>query len=61
MLGFIKVLRQGIDCPITLQSNGLTVTTELIEEVKNCIDEIDFSTKHMFENAEKEKQLIETY
>ena len=56
---FLKVLRQGIDCPITLQSNGLTVTTELIEEVKNCIDEIDFSTKHMFENAEKEKQLIE--
>ena len=59
IVDILKVLRRGIDCPITLQSNGLIVTTELIEEVKNCVNEIDFSTKHMFENLEKEKQLIE--
>ena len=59
IVDILKVLRQGIDCPITLQSNGLIVTKELIEEIKDCVNEIDFSTKHMFETPEKEKQLIE--
>ena len=55
----LKALRRGIDCPITLQSNGLAVTTKMIEAIKGSVDEIDFSTKHMFENPEREKKLIE--
>lgn len=54
-----KVLRNGLKCPITLQSNGLALTPELTEKLKGCIDEIDFSTMHMFESPEREQQLIE--
>ena len=43
-----KALRNGLTCPITLQSNGLAITKELIEQLKGYINEIDFSTMHMF-------------
>ena len=39
-----KALRNGLTCPITLQSNGLAITKELTEQLKGYIDEIDFST-----------------
>ena len=48
-----------MSCPITLQSNGLALTLELTEQLKGYIDEIDFSTMHMFGTPEKEKQLVE--
>lgn len=54
-----KALRKGLTCPITLQSNGLALTSTLSKELKNYIDEIDFSTMHMFRTPEKEKQLVE--
>ena len=53
-----KALRNGLTCPITLQSNGLAITKELTEQLKGYIDEIDFSTMHMFGTPEKEQQLI---
>lgn len=53
-----KALRNGLTCPITLQSNGLAITEELTEQLKGYIDEIDFSTMHMFGTPEKEQQLI---
>ena len=53
-----KALRNGLTCPITLQSNGLVITKELTEQLKGYIDEIDFSTMHMFGTPEKEQQLI---
>ena len=53
-----KALRNGLTCPITLQSNGLAITKELTEQLKEYIDEIDFSTMHMFGTPEKEQQLI---
>lgn len=52
-----KALRNGLTCPITLQSNGLAITRELIEQLKGYINEIDFSTMHMFGTPEKEQQL----
>ena len=54
----VKALRNGLTCPITLQSNGLAITQGLIERLKGHIDEIDFSTMHMFRTPEKEQQLI---
>lgn len=54
-----KALRNGVTCPIILQSNGLALTPELIEQLKEYIDEIDFSTMHMFGTPEKEQQLVE--
>ena len=54
-----RALRNGLTCPITLQSNGLAITRELTEQLTEHIDEIDFSTKHMFETPEREQQLIE--
>lgn len=53
-----KALRNGLTCSITLQSNGLAITEELTEQLKGYIDEIDFSTMHMFGTPEKEQQLI---
>lgn len=53
-----KALRNGLTCPITLQSNGLAITQELTEQLKGYIEEIDFSTMHMFETVEREQQLI---
>lgn len=53
-----KALRNGLTCPITLQSNGLAITKKLTEQLKGYIDEIDFSTMHMFGTPEKEQQLI---
>lgn len=35
------------------------ITLELTEQLKGYIDEIDFSTMHMFGTPEKEKQLVE--
>lgn len=55
----IKALKEGLTCPITLQSNGIVITSQLIERLKGHIDEIDFSTKHMFCTYEREKQLAE--
>ena len=54
-----KTLRNGLTCPITLQSNGLAVTQKLVEQLKGNIDEIDFSTMHMFGTPENEKQLVD--
>lgn len=54
-----KALRNGLSCPVTLQSNGLAITLELTEQLKEYIDEIDFSTMHMFETPEKERMLVE--
>lgn len=54
-----EALRNGLSCPITLQSNGLALTLELTEQLKEYIDEIDFSTMHMFETPEKERKLVE--
>lgn len=53
----VQVLRYELNCFITLQSNGLAITLDLIKQLKGLIDEIDFSTKHMFESPEKESQL----
>ena len=53
-----KTLKNGLICPIILQSNGLSLTPELAEQLKECIDEIDFSTMHMFETPEKVQQLV---
>ena len=35
-----KALRNGLTCPITLQSNGLAITKELTEQLKGYIDEL---------------------
>lgn len=59
IVNIIKSLYDGIACPITLQSNGLAVTPALMEQLCGYLDEIDFSTKHMFESPEKEKRLME--
>ena len=53
-----KALGNGLTCPITLQSNGLAITKDLTEQLKGYINEIDFSTMHMFGTPEKEQQLI---
>ena len=55
----VKAIKTGVSCFITLQSNGLVITPELIEELKGNIDEIDFSTKHMFGSKGREKQLMD--
>lgn len=55
----VKELKAEVSSFITLQSNGLAITPQLIEKLKGNIDEIDFSTKHMFGTNEREKQLIE--
>lgn len=59
IIDITRSLRKGLSCPITLQSNGLAVTPSLINKLGTYINEIDFSTKHMFESEEKEKELIE--
>ena len=59
IVGIIKALKTGVSCFITLQSNGLVITPQLIEELRGNIDEIDFSTKHMFGSSEREKQLTD--
>lgn len=41
--------------------NGLAITEELTEQLKGYIDEIDFSTMHMFGTPEKEQQLIQKH
>lgn len=46
-----------MNCPITLQSNGLLLNKDIVEGLKGNISEIDFSTKHMFENTEKKQKL----
>lgn len=53
------MLRQGVACPIILQSNGLAINTSLIKRLSASISEMDFSTKHMFETKNKEKELVE--
>lgn len=55
----VRVLSQGISCPIILQSNGVAVNPFLINSLRDYISEIEFSTKHMFESKGKVKELIE--
>lgn len=57
IIEMVKILRDGLRCPITLQSNGLTIDEEMVGGLEGNITEIDFSTKHMFETHKKENQL----
>ena len=58
IIEIVKCLHDNLNCPITLQSNGLSITPQIIEQLSGHIDEIDFSTKHMFETPRKEQELI---
>lgn len=59
ILEIIRGLHKGLDCPITLQSNGLLLDKEIAEGLKGNIAEIDFSSKHMFETPKKQQELRE--
>lgn len=58
IIEIVKCLHDNLSCPIILQSNGLSITQKMIRQLSNYINEIDFSTKHMFETTQKEEELI---
>lgn len=53
----IEILHERVHSPITLQSNGLAMDQNIVEQLKGNIEEIDFSTGHMFKNESKENEL----
>ncbi|PXV93356.1 radical SAM protein with 4Fe4S-binding SPASM domain [Lachnotalea glycerini] len=53
----IAEIHHEMDSFIILQSNGLNIDNELLDGIANNVDEIDFSTKHMFQSIEKETEL----
>lgn len=57
IIEIVKLLHDGVKCPIILQSNGLIIDEDIVDGLRGNIKEIDFSTKHMFENPEKEAAL----
>lgn len=52
-----SALHKELSCPIVLQSNGLKINSEIVKGLSGEIRQIDFSTKHMFENRNKEDML----
>ena len=46
-------IRKKVKCPIILQSNGLAVDETKLEFLSSQINEINFSTKHMFESPNR--------
>lgn len=59
IIEIVQELSQELSCPITLQSNGLAADTSLINRLSSYITEIDFSTRHMFESEERQRELME--
>lgn len=57
IIAIVKALHSNLKCPIILQSNGLAIDESIVKELRGNIYEIDFSTKHMFENPQKEEAL----
>lgn len=53
----IAEIHGRINCQIVLQSNGLLLKEQVLSRVAPYINEINFSTKHMFESYEREEQL----
>ena len=58
IIEIIRILHDNLNCPITLQSNGISMDRNKANALSQLIQGIDFSTKHMFENKKKEQQLI---
>lgn len=51
-------IRKKVKCPIILQSNGLAVDETKLEFLSSQINEINFSTKHMFESPNRIIKLL---
>jgi len=59
IIEIVKVLHEEVGCQIILQSNGLIITSKLVNEMAGYVNEIDFSTMHMFATPERQTQLTE--
>lgn len=57
IVDIVNILHEEVDTHITLQSNGIAISKKIIEELKGNIQEIDFSTKHMFGEKGNEETL----
>ncbi|MFR5697558.1 MAG: radical SAM protein [Bacteroides faecis] len=57
IVDIVNILHEEVDTHITLQSNGIAISKKIIEELKGNIQEIDFSTKHMFRGKRKRRDI----
>lgn len=54
-----SALRKSYNGCIILQSNGVLLSSDTINRVKDSIDEFDFSTRHMLKTASGTEKLID--
>ena len=57
IIEIVDALHKELRCPIVLQSNGLKMNQQIVKGLSGKIKQIDFSTKHMFDDANRVKML----